>query len=416
MKQEPDSLPPESVFSEEFSLRQARQEVEEAQQVSRQLVAELERERAHLQAVMDQAPLGLIIVEAPTGKILLYNEESARLLGHPLLKSNSYIEYGQYHAIHEDGTPLQAREYPAAKALLSGEVVRNEHLLYQLSNGLLRHLSVSAAPVHNQQGDIISVVCTLYDISEQYELGRQKDEFINIISHELKTPLTTVKGSLQLAKRYLNKISAAETEKPTREGENFKHPRDLIERALSQLEVQKRLIDDLVDASRMQANKLQLSPKPSNIVDLVSGVVEDQRIVAPHRMIELQLPEERNMVMVVDEDRIGQVLNNYLTNAIKYSPPSQPIYVGITPGERTLRVWVKDKGPGLSPEDQTRVWERFYQVKGRHVQGIGGVNLGLGLYICRELIQLHGGTVGVESKEGEGACFWLELPYCMGNE
>ena len=112
----------------------------------------------------------------------------------------------------------------------------------------------------------------------------------------------------------------------------------------------------------------------------------------------------------MDAGRIKQVVNNYLTNALKYSPPGSPVEVGLRASDQQARVWVRDYGPGISPEEQQRIWSRFYRVKGIEVQSGSGVGLGVGLHICRTIIENHHGQVGVESAPGAGSTFWFILP------
>jgi signal transduction histidine kinase len=114
--------------------------------------------------------------------------------------------------------------------------------------------------------------------------------------------------------------------------------------------------------------------------------------------------------VVADAQRIGQVVTNYLTNALKYSPADRPIEVGLEVDAQQARVWVRDEGPGLPPEDQKHIWDRFYQAEGVAVQSGSGVGLGLGLHISRTIIGQHYGQVGVQSAPGHGSTFWFTLP------
>ncbi len=143
---------------------------------------------------------------------------------------------------------------------------------------------------------------------------------------------------------------------------------------------------------------------------IVVEAVKDQQYNMPGRTITLEERPYQKMVVFGDADRLGQVVHNYLTNATKYSPPDQPVSVCIERVENAVRVSVHDKGPGLTPEEQKRIWERFYRVKGIPAQGNSGPGLGLGLYICRTIIEAHRGNFGLESVPGQGSTFWFSLP------
>jgi signal transduction histidine kinase len=147
-----------------------------------------------------------------------------------------------------------------------------------------------------------------------------------------------------------------------------------------------------------------------NLVSIVHAVVEEQRIVHPQRVFHVEMPAEA-ITVTVDADRIGQVLTNYLSNAVKYSPAEKPIEIGLHVQETTLRVSVRDQGPGLPPDQHEHIWERFHQVHG--IQERGGVvsGLGLGLHISKMIIEQHHGRVGIDSVPGKGATFWFDLPF-----
>src|SRR5262249_42137869 len=141
--------------------------------------------------------------------------------------------------------------------------------------------------------------------------------------------------------------------------------------------------------------------------------VELQRLVVSDRTVRLDLPAKRLVPALADADRIGQVVTNYLTNALKYSPPDRPVAVSLTVRKHQARVAVRDEGPGLPHGEQVRVWEPFHRVPGITVQSAGGESLGLGLHICKIIVEAHGGKVGVESEVGAGSTFWFSLPLAM---
>jgi PAS domain S-box-containing protein len=243
------------------------------------------------------------------------------------------------------------------------------------------------------------------------EARHRMDTFLGIASHELKTPLTTIKGNLQLAHR---RIAAALREVAT-ENERLQHQLEdvqkMLDRAERQVGIQNRLVSDLVDISRIQADKLELRLETIDLATIIREIVEDQRFAAPERLI-IFGTSVLTVSVRVDAERIGQVVNNYLSNALKYSPADRPVTVRLDVQGELARVAVRDEGPGLSTEQQARIWERFYRVPEIQVQSGSGVGLGLGLHISRAIIEQHGGQVGVQSTPGQGSTFWFTLPLC----
>jgi signal transduction histidine kinase len=242
------------------------------------------------------------------------------------------------------------------------------------------------------------------------EAKRRMDEFLSIASHELKTPLTAIKTSIQLAERYLKRITPSKAEDGviSKLGET----QELLRRAGRQIDVINRLVSDLIDISRIDADKLtlRLHPEPCDVATIVREVVNVQRRVIFSRPIHLKISTRKALPVIADVDRIAQVLANYLSNAHKYSLPERPIEVSLRVKDGVVRVAVRDEGPGLPPSEQKRVWERFYRAEGVENQGSSGIGLGLGLYISRMIIEQHHGQVGVESAPGKGSTFWFTLP------
>lgn len=242
------------------------------------------------------------------------------------------------------------------------------------------------------------------------EANRRMDEFLSIASHELRTPLTTIKGNIQLAKRRADSLITPDGESGEHQ-DKLKLIHELLSRAERQVHIQNRLVGDLLDVSRIQGNRLQLDMNNTNLVAIVHEAVEDQRSAAPGRVILLHEDfKERPLLVHADADRINQVITNFLTNALKYSASDRVVEVRIEVVSSYVKVSVRDEGPGLPPEEQKMLWERFYRVPGIVVQSGSGVGLGLGLHICQTIIARHGGEVGVDSEVGKGSTFWFKLP------
>jgi PAS domain S-box-containing protein len=250
------------------------------------------------------------------------------------------------------------------------------------------------------------------------EAKRGMEEFLDLVCHELLTPLTVINGSIQLAEQKVKRfVHTAET--PTDAARQLAPIHTLLERAKSQVRLQDRLIHDLLDVSRTQANTLKFSLQPCNLARIVEEAIENQHQAAPSRTIRLELPAEDTMPVQADSDRIAQVVTNYLTNALKYSAPDRPVEVRLKVEGQIARVTVSDQGPGLSPAEQEHIWERFYRVRGIETQnelGASSEGLGIGLYICRTVIERHHGQVGVQSSLGKGSNFWFTLPLARQNE
>lgn len=255
-----------------------------------------------------------------------------------------------------------------------------------------------------------SLLAFILDLSAQKEVERQKDFFMAMTGHELKTPITALKGMLQLIQRRVKqRLTQDDALPPDLHG----FMEDLLERLNStarQVDMQTHLINDLLDLSHIATNTLKLEVEPCDLVALVRETVEELRVTAPERSLLLILPEAFSAPVLVDRDRIKQVVTNYVTNAIRYAPADQPIQIGLSVQPQTARVWVRDKGPGLTKEEQREVWQRFRQIKGIDARRGSGKGLGLGLYLCQMLIAQHQGEVGVESTPGAGSTFWFQLP------
>jgi len=228
-----------------------------------------------------------------------------------------------------------------------------------------------------------------------------------MVSHELRTPLTAIQGFLELA---LISIQRLPDNIPLEPHAAIHKIEMALQRAEQQMALERRLVEELLDVSRIEEHKFDLVLQPCNLCKIVQEAAAYQQQSAPSHIIKLQLPPNMPVPVLADEDRIKQVLNNYLDNALKYSPSSKPILVTLSVHEDVARVSVSDQGPGLTTDQQQRIWERFYQASTFSNQGVNGGGLGLGLYIAQIIVRQHQGRVGVESRLGHGSTFWFTLP------
>ena len=386
-------------------------------QVEQELVRQehLMQTQANLIALAHDA----IIVHDPDSRIVAWNHGAETLYG-----------WSEQQALGRHLHPLLATHFPISQEEVDLALFELGHwegtLTYICRDGTQVIVHSRQVLVRNEAGQPTAILEINRDVTEQerllheqaeakarelvlQETARQMDTFLGIASHELKTPLTPLKGNIHLAKHQLTRLkqegAATEEEVMT----TLTSLEGFLDRAERQVNTQNRLINDLIDVTRIQTNQLTLKLARCDLVRIVREVVEDQRILVPTRMIRWDTSILQSEVLA-DVDRVEQVINNYLSNALKYSDAGQSVGVRLENEETMIRVKVTDGGPGLSATQQLHIWNRFARVAGTEVKSGTGVGLGLGLYICRNLIERQGGEVGVESELGQGSTFWFTLP------
>ncbi|OOQ60440.1 PAS domain-containing sensor histidine kinase [Mucilaginibacter pedocola] len=236
------------------------------------------------------------------------------------------------------------------------------------------------------------ILIAIEDITDRREIERRKDDFLSIASHELKTPLTTIKGYVQIMQRLL----------PSDISDKFK---DILKKTGIYVERLNTLIADLLDMSRIQTGNIELHRETFDFDKAIHEAVENiQAATKTHQII---IKGSATNSYTGDESHIVQVINNLLSNAIKYSPESDEVEVYLSKVSNFLKVAVKDKGMGIKIEDQKKIFDRFFRV-GEIQQRFPG--MGIGLYVCEQIIKNHGGTLWVESEFGQGSTFSFTLP------
>jgi PAS domain S-box-containing protein len=342
--------------------------------------------------------VGMMVTDQ-SGRMYEVNDHVVQLLGY----SREELLNGSMR-VGDLVTPETRRIRTRAwKTLIAHGASLPEEKDYVRKDGTIVPMLVAATAINQER---TRALVMLLDISDRKEAERRKQEFLSMVSHELRTPLTAIQGFVELALLCLERLSVHASQETASLLSNLEN---ILQQTLRQTELEARLVSELLDVSRMEAQHFEICLQPCNLVTLVQRVVANQQQVAPTRCIELVLPEQDQVPVMADADRIEQVLTNYLTNAFKYSPADQPVQVCLSVEGYAARVRVRDRGPGLTAEEQQRIWDRFYQIKTARRQGTDG-GLGLGLYIVRTIIAQHQGQVGVESCPGHGATFWFLLP------
>lgn len=361
------------------------------------LLKRAREERQRLRMIISAMPEAVVVAESPDGRIVAVNDAAVRLLG-PLAEDGAATD-AVNRLRRPDGEPAAPRDLPLARALATGEIVTGVELVVRDPAGGDIPVLASAAPLREyaHEADVAAVVGVFQDIRRLKEADRLKDEFVSVVSHELRSPLTPIRGFVQLVARELEKEGS--------------HPTHVawLHSIEGQVDRMTRLVDDLLDVSRLRAGRLDIRPQPTDLVVLCQEVLRTARSTAPDHEIAFRcsLP---SLVGSWDPDRLHQVIDNLVGNALKYGPPRGRVTVSLTaePGTNRARLEVADQGPGIPPEDRPQIFSAFYRTADATTSRVAG--LGLGLFICHELVVAHGGTIAVGEASGGGAAFTVTLP------
>jgi PAS domain S-box-containing protein len=242
------------------------------------------------------------------------------------------------------------------------------------------------------------------------EANRRMDEFLGIATHELKTPVTSSSLCVELATDSLTRVIAERMETHDATALKLIPIHKLLVQADSGIVRLSRLMEDLLDVSRIHAGKLEFRMARCDLAAIVRDAVMEQCQITPKRTLTLRLSATRTVHVWADAERIGQVVTNFLSNALKYSPEDCLVQVSLRVSGGWARVSVRDAGLGIALDEQERIWQRFQRGEGVEVQSGTGVGLGLGLYIAKTAIERHHGRIGVVSAPGKGSTFWFALP------
>src|SRR6186713_113749 len=356
---------------------------EELESIVEERTKDLLVSREYFKFLADNIPV-IIWTATIDGKLDYVNRRWVEYTGFDVEESNTK----QSELLHPDDLERSVMRWQAALAEKSK--YEGEFRLKRMTDGVYRWHYSEAIPFKDEHGNITAWIGTNIDVDDQKKELEKKDEFIGVASHELKTPLTSLKGYIQLMEFQENLSEAAKI---------------YVTKATSSVNKLQHLIDELLDASKIKAGKLKFQKHDFNLTELVSLCVENSTYMYPAYKINMELQDD--IMVYGNDERIEQVLMNLINNAVKYSPHIKEIIIRAERNKESAVISVIDYGIGMVNSDQELVFERFYRA---NESGSTMPGLGMGLYISSGIIKEHDGEINVKSKLNEGSVFSFSLP------
>ncbi len=268
-----------------------------------------------------------------------------------------------------------------------------EYPITHLKTGERRWIRATGKLFYDSTGKAVEYSGMMSDVTERKLNDQRKNDFIGMASHELKTPLTSLNAYLQMLQGKALKAQDTFT-------------MNALEKATNQVKKMTTLINGFLNVSRLESGKIYINHQRFDMAVLIKDMEDEVRVMINSHRIVFAPVEETNVV--ADRDKIGQVINNFISNAVKYSPVGSTIQVACVTENGMARVSVRDAGFGISADDQAKLFERYYRVESQQTQTIAG--FGIGLYLCAEIIHRHEGKIWVDSEQGEGSTFYFSIP------
>ena len=362
-----------------------------------------QRARADLEALVDTSPVGVVVFDARTGRPVSFNREARRLVGGLRSPGDSPEQLLEVMTCRRsDGREVALGELPLTLVLSGAETVRAEEIELSVPDGRSVTTLVNSTPIQAADGTVESVVVTMQDLAPLEELERLRAEFLGMVSHELRAPLTSIKGSAATVLNAVPDLDPAEM-------------REFFRIIDGQADHMRGLIGDLLDVGRIDTGTLSVSTEPTEVAGLVDRARNTFLSGGGRHSVLIDLPLDLSPVMA-DRGRIVQVLNNLLSNASKHAPESSPIRVAAVRDGVHVAISVADQGRGVAPERLPHLFDKHAGLDGGDREGGLGA-AGLGLAICKGLVEAHGGRIRAASDgAGRGTEFTFTLPVAEAAE
>ncbi|HSH31793.1 MAG TPA: ATP-binding protein, partial [Candidatus Saccharimonadales bacterium] len=380
----------------------ARRSQQEKQAVNA-LSGELGAERLRAQVLMSSMADGVIVIDQ-TGQIQLINRAAEEMTGW----DQESVQNVDYHLVlplqTADGKPLAPADDPFQQSWTNNTGVVKNDLVLTTSGGNQHSLSISVSPIYGGDKSIAGAIAVFRDISQDKQIERQRSEFVSTASHEMRTPVAAIEGYISLA---LNPKVATVDDRA----------KDYLNKAHQNTQHLGELFRDLLSVTKVEQGQLAQHLSVISLSELIQDIVSDMQFSAQQKHLSLTFtpqggnPADRTIMPLyyvrADVERIREVVMNLIDNALKYTAEGG-VVVGIIGDDHTVNVSIRDSGAGIAAENIPHLFQKFYRVDSSATRTIGGT--GLGLYLCRAVIELHGGRIWAESTVGTGTTFYFNLP------
>lgn len=378
------------------------------------LSQQLETAKSQSDIILNAIEDGVVVIDDKK-TIRLFNPAASRLTGWSQDEALGLDHTNVLQLLDGRNNPYAQDQNPFIKVLEESKTVRDNSAILLSRNKKQTAINLSVSPLLDQHNNISGAVGVFRDVSEEKQQARQRDEFVSTASHEMRTPVAAIEGYLALAMN--DKVSHIDSK-----------ARGYLEKAHSSTQHLGKLFQDLLTSAKAEDGRLSNHPTVVDMGAFMDKLTEDLRFTAQKKGLNMEyiIGTENDARKItsstsagstrvvtplyysnVDPDRIREVITNLFDNAVKYTD-SGTISLGLTGNEQVVQIYIKDSGSGIPAEDIPHLFQKFYRVDNSATRAIGGT--GLGLFICRKIIELYDGKIWVESRVGEGSIFYINLP------
>lgn len=354
---------------------------------------------------------GVILIDSEK-TIQLFNPGAATISGWPVDEASGIDVNAVMQLVDEKGELYPKNDNPLKRIWQSGEVIRDNSAIMVTRSKKQIPINLSLSPLLNEAGEATAVVAVFRDVSQERAEEKQRADFISTASHEMRTPVAAIEGYLALALN--DKVATIDN-----------RARGYLEKAHSSTEHLGKLFQDLLTSAKAADGRLTSNPSVVELGDLLEQLTTELHFVAEKKglLVDFVIGSSNSINatsskkgehvvrplynVYVDADRLREVITNLFDNAVKYTPEGK-INLGLTGNDQVVQCYVRDTGPGIPADDLPHLFQKFYRVDNSATRTIGGT--GLGLFICRKIIELYNGRIWAESEVGKGSTFYINLP------
>ena len=371
-------------------------DLEEARKKIKKSRDEIEDNKQWFETILSSIGEGVYVLDK-SEKIVLFNDAASRLLGWEKDEVLGKAELDILNPQDEKGHKISHQDYKVPQAWQAGQTQTFKNLFFKKKNKKVLPVSLAAAPIKDKKGQVMAGVIAFRDITIEREIDRMKSEFVSVASHQLRTPLSSIKWFLEMI------LSG-------RSGKTTSKQNEFIKEAYVSNQRMIELVNSLLNVSRIETGRLAISPAPTDLIALTESVVTEIMPEIKTKKLQFQFitPKKKLPLVNIDEKVIRQVLQNLINNACKYTPDRGKIEVEVSEKGEDVLFRVEDTGHGIPKDQQDKIFQKFFRADNVILEATEGS--GLGLYIAKSAIELSGGRIWFESTEKKGTTFYFTIP------